>query len=430
MDNTMKKILIALITITAMSCNDFDIADQGFDLEALPESVSFNGDGDNINADDSGDEGDKVTLEVEAPNGTLEPIVVTYSLGGTATFGEDYTIDGATATGGTVTIDLEPDIVNDFDDGEIEIMLLNDRENGEDDETVVITLESATRGDESVEVGRGGTDYGKTATITIGDVPFTFNFNKGTPSGALATSERLVKDTLTFSAQLNFATDVDVTYTLEQLTAVSSLLENTNFAHVTGESTVTPGDLTIPKGKTMNTIQVVIIDNAEASTTAFEGRDSIQYRITNASVPSGDIWIGNNASTAADTVAIFVFDDVAGYGFSVTSDTIKLTEVTTYNYSVTLVDTVTNAPIQAFSDVVIPYTTSEGTAVAATDFNDVTGGSVTIPKGKSSTNISIQILQVGLANDPVVTVKLGAPTTSYAEVLGVTAMNTLHLKID
>lgn len=107
-----------------------------------------------------------------------------------------------------------------------------------------------------------------------------------------------------------------------------------------------------------------------------------------------------------------------------------MTEVTTYNYSVTLVDTVTNAPIQAFSDVVIPYTTSEGTAVAATDFNDVTGGSVTIPKGKSSTNISIQILQVGLANDPVVTVKLGAPTTSYAEVLGVTAMNTLHLKID
>ncbi|MEL7004026.1 MAG: hypothetical protein AAFN93_14990 [Bacteroidota bacterium] len=115
----MKKIIYTLLALCfLMSCDDdFDIADQGFDLEPLPESVSFDGGGDGIDADDDGDEGDDITITVEAPNGSEADIVVTYTLSGTATFGTDYTIAGATASGGSVTIiDDRSDVVN-FDNG-------------------------------------------------------------------------------------------------------------------------------------------------------------------------------------------------------------------------------------------------------------------------------------------------------------------------
>lgn len=163
----MKKFLYTLIVATIIvSCNEFDIEDQGFDLEALPESVSFNGSGDDWNVDDDTSEGSSYTLEVEAPNGTLSDIVVTYTLSGTATFGTDYTIAGATASGGTMTIVHDPSDIVEFDHGEIVVDVIADAAT-EDAETIIITLASATRGSESVAVGRGGTDFGKSATLTV-----------------------------------------------------------------------------------------------------------------------------------------------------------------------------------------------------------------------------------------------------------------------
>ena len=53
-----------------------------------------------------------------------------------------------------------------FDHGEIVIDVLVDS-NTESAETIIITLESAVRGNENIDVGRGGTDFGKSATLTI-----------------------------------------------------------------------------------------------------------------------------------------------------------------------------------------------------------------------------------------------------------------------
>ena len=163
----MKKFIYTLIVATIIvSCNEFDIEDQGFDLEALPESVSFNGSGDDWNVDDDTSEGSSYTLEVEAPNGTLSDIVVTYTLSGTATFGTDYTIAGATASGGSMTIVHDPSDIVAFDHGEIVVDVIADAAT-EGAETIIITLSGATRGSETIAVGRGGTDYGKSATLTV-----------------------------------------------------------------------------------------------------------------------------------------------------------------------------------------------------------------------------------------------------------------------
>ena len=161
---------IALL-ITLSACEGFDLENQGYRLQTLPESVSFDGSGDAINADVSSEEGTEVELLVEAPAGTLANIIVTYSLGGTATFGEDYLIPGATTSGGTVTIEHKPSDINNFDNGTISVELVADQAADETNETIVITLVSATRDGESVAVGRGGTDYGKIATVTIENVP-------------------------------------------------------------------------------------------------------------------------------------------------------------------------------------------------------------------------------------------------------------------
>lgn len=163
----MKRLLnIILFLSIFFACNEFDIEDQGFNLEPFPESVSFNAPGDTYELDEEVAEGTSVTIEVEAPNGTLDDIVVSYELSGSATFGVDYTIAGATSSGGTVSIVHDPSDVINFDHGDILIEALLDTES-ESAETIIITLVGAVRGSESIEVGRGGTDFGKSATITI-----------------------------------------------------------------------------------------------------------------------------------------------------------------------------------------------------------------------------------------------------------------------
>lgn len=434
----MKNFLVVFIIMSVIfSCTDFDIKDQGFDLEALPESVSFNGDGDNFNLTETGIEGntditgtttttsdDGITLQVEAPNGTDAPITVSYSLGGTATFGTDYVIPEATATGGTVTIDLDPSDVDDFDNGDIDIQFLNDNLI-EGTETIIVTLISATRDGEDIPVGRGGTDFGREATVNITDVALSLKLS----SSSLNTVESAVSDTLIFFAELNFPASSNVTYDLS-IVGSPTIQQLTDFVYV--PSSATPGSLTINAGELRDTIQLVLVDdNIVSSSTS--GIDSILFEISNASIPSGNILVGDSTKAdvaAKDGIGIFVRDDFPRYGFSVSADTITLDKTATYSYTVTLIDTVTNSATPAFSDIVIPYTTNQGTATIGADFNDLTGGSITIPQGQSTADISIQVLSVGKTTNPIVTVILDEPTTTYAEVLGITALDTLQLEIE
>ncbi len=328
--------------------------------------------------------------------------------------------------GGTVTIEHDPGDVDDFDHGEIKIQLLNDRVNGEKKETIVLTLVVATRGSEPIAVGRGGTEFGAVATVTVGDVPFTLNFSKT----ALSRFESAVKDTLTFFAQLSFKTTVDVTFDLNRLVA-STLTSPANYTFATARGSVTPGSLTIKAGKTQDTVHIVLVDNGVV-TSATKGKDSLQFNIINARVSSGDIWVGKaeaTSATAADTVSIFVTDDAKKYGFAMSSDTVTLGAITTYNYVVSLTDTTSLLASPASADVTVNYAADVGsTAVAGVDYADVTGGSVTILVGESAAVISIRVLRVGEMTPPVLSLSVGT-STGDAEINGVGDNSTIKLKI-
>ena len=402
----MKNILYILFTILIIAaCNDFDIEDQGFDLEPLPESVAFDGSGDNWNASTVGAEGDTVTLSVEAAAGTLADIQVTYSLGGTAEFGVDYSIAGATAAGGSVTIEHDPGDFNEFDMGDIRISLLSDNNNTDSAETIIVTLVSATRDGESIAVGRGGTRFGQTATVTISNRSLEFSLS----TSSISRVESAVTDTITFFASLNFAASSALTYDLTLFGASLTATTDYNIISTSGPGT----GLTIAAGQTSDTVTIVLVDDGTITSTGnSDGQDSLNFALQNVAIASGDI------ATGTDTLTVFVQDDALKYGFDLTADTV-LTARTTYNFTISLVDTLSATASAAFTDLTIPYTLG-GTAVEGDDYADVTGGSVTILAGEASSVLSIQVLDVGdNATNLTLPVTLGTPTASPAEVLGV-----------
>lgn len=171
----MKNLIILFALISFMSCTDFDIEDQGIILEDLPSYVAFKNDGGTItpivrNVSENTTSAASRTVTVECPTGTLSDITVSYTLSGTAVFGSDFTIPGASASGGTMVVKQKNSDNNDFDFGTIVVTLLTDGVK-DGDKTLVITLTSAVNaGGETFAVGRGGTETLRSATFNIKDI--------------------------------------------------------------------------------------------------------------------------------------------------------------------------------------------------------------------------------------------------------------------
>ncbi len=165
-----KLLFIALLLI---GCDEYNyLEDQGIELEELPGYVAFNAEGASVNlADEEVAEDDgSVAISVEVPTGSLSDVTVNYELSGSAVFGTDFTIEGATAAGGSMVIELDPADFNDYQASDIDITLLTDDvEDGE--KTITLTLVSAQNTDGvTFVVGRGGTDFLKTANVIIADI--------------------------------------------------------------------------------------------------------------------------------------------------------------------------------------------------------------------------------------------------------------------
>jgi hypothetical protein len=112
-----------------------------------------------------------ITLENIFP--TEDDVTVNYSLGGTATFGEDYMIAGASATGGSITIPWEETFGIATEDLVIDVMYDCVADAGE---TIVLTLTSAQGADgRQFNVGQGSL-HGS-VEIALGDVIPTGGFN-------------------------------------------------------------------------------------------------------------------------------------------------------------------------------------------------------------------------------------------------------------
>jgi hypothetical protein len=171
MINILRSISLLLLLLSLASCgNDFNV-DEYYDLEELPGYVAFDAPGNTVvlNPITVNENGGPVSLVVECPTGTQSDITVSYSLSGNAIFGTDYMINGAQASGGNVIIKPNANDIQNPDRGAISVTLLTDGViDGQ--KTITITLIDASNATGTLAVGRGGTDYLKTATIVINDV--------------------------------------------------------------------------------------------------------------------------------------------------------------------------------------------------------------------------------------------------------------------
>ena len=170
----MKHILYTIIILAVLTtaCDESDIAEQGLAFQDLPGYVAFDAPGDDAILPDveaTEDEG-TVDLTIENPTGTLVDINVDYSFGGTAEFGVDFNVAGATAAGGSIVLPSNTGDVNNFDNVDLVIELLTDGV-ADGEKTLTVTLDGAQGTDGSAfAVGRGGTDFLKTATVIIADI--------------------------------------------------------------------------------------------------------------------------------------------------------------------------------------------------------------------------------------------------------------------
>jgi trimeric autotransporter adhesin len=160
------------------------------------------------------------------------------------------------------------------------------------------------------------------------------------------------------------------------ISAVSAT--NTTFNWSTSNGTaVAPGDFTaqttiagsIAAGATTTTISVPIIDDATVE-------PSETFTVTLSGL------VGATAGTLSDTVTI-TDDDVLPPLLSINNET-------TSERSTNLIFTVALNGVQ-LSSVSIDYVSSNGTAIAGTDFTSVTG-TATIPAGQTSATISVPLI--------------------------------------
>lgn len=164
-------VILFVIAALMTSCDPDYAVEDIFDLEQLPGYVAFDADGDNAFLSDveTTEDAGTVTLEIENPTGSLTDITVNYALSGSAVYGTDYSIEGGSAAGGSVTIKPNSGGVIETNRAPLVITLLTDAVvDGE--KIITVTLTDASNGDGTVAVGRGGTDLLKAANVIVEDV--------------------------------------------------------------------------------------------------------------------------------------------------------------------------------------------------------------------------------------------------------------------
>ncbi|WP_316801641.1 Calx-beta domain-containing protein [Pedobacter frigidisoli] len=296
-----------------------------------------------INGSENGPVSGTFTVTLSNPSSTDTQI--TYSVGGSATEGDDYTTITRTitipagATSGTITIPVKTDNLV------------------EGTETVVINLVSTN----SAVATISPTPANQTATINIADN------TKATITVAATTNaaEPSTNGLFTFTLSNPSTTDTQVTFAV-----TGSATSGTDYSAL-GTT------ITIPAGQTSVTLPVTV----QADNLA-EGTETVILTMTAAT--------SNTAITASTTPATVNITDndvatVAVNNVTVVENAGKAT------FTVTLTGNVQNA-------FTVNFTTANGTAVAGSDYTATTG-SVTFPAG--SVSGATQTFDVPVLNDNI-----------------------------
>ncbi|AMJ62438.1 Calx-beta domain-containing protein [Bosea sp. PAMC 26642] len=201
--------------------------------------------------------------------------------------------------------------------------------------------------------------------------------------------------TLTFSLNSAQASDVIVTYSTVNGTAVAG-------SDFTGATSAT---VTIPAGQTSVSTTLAILND-----TIFEPSESFSVALGGATLNGAAI-----ATGGPDTVTI-LDNDPAPVVPQVSAAAAPATVTEGTNPSTTLTFTLNTA--QA-GDVVVTYSTVNGTAVAGSDFTGATGATITIPAGQTSISTTLAIL-----NDTTF-----EPSESFTVTLGGATLNGTPIAI-
>ncbi len=258
---------------------------------------------------------------------------------GTATSGTDYTALAASTTltfaanetSKTITVSVTGDTIN------------------EPDETVIITLSSASGADIVTASGTG--------TITDNDTP---NFSIDSPSVVEGDNGSV---NLTFTVTLNPASYQPVTVDYAQTggTAISG----------TDYTAVAAGMLSFAAGTASQTITVSVTGD-----TMYEASETVIITLSNASS-------GTNIATASGTGTIANDDQ----GLLIDSPSVAEGDSGTVN----LAFTVTLDPAAATQVTVNYADTGSGTATSGTDYAAIGGGTLTFSAGETRKTIAVSV---------------------------------------
>ena len=295
--------------------------------------------------------------------------VIGYSVGGSATAGDDYA-----ALSGTVTI-----LANQTS-ATIVVPVLDDLE-VESDESVIVTLDAITSGDPNVVLG--ATD---TATVTIADNEVTNEVNVA--ATIAAASEPGTDGEFTVSLGAPATTDTVISYSVS------------GSATAGDDYTTLSGEVTILGGQPSATIALPVLDDLEV-----ESDESVI--VTLDAITSGD---PNVVLGATDTATVTIADNEVANEVNVAVTIAAASEPgTDGEFTVSL-------GVPATTDTVISYSVS-GSATAGSDYTTLSG-EVTILGGQISATIAVPVLDDQLEeSQESVIITLDAITAGDANVV-------------
>jgi hypothetical protein len=306
-------------------------------------------------------------------------VVASYSVGGTATAGSDYSAltGSVTITAGQLTAAIP---VNAIDDSLVEGA-----------ETVIVTLTGVTSGNASLSP----TASALTATNTITDDDAAVASIANTTDSA----EPSTNGVLTVNLSTAASTDVVLTYSIAG-TATSGT-----------DYTARSGTVTIVTGQTSATITVPVLPDSIA-----EGNETVIVTLTGVTSGTASLSATPSALTATNTITD---DDTAVVSIANTTDSAEPSTngVLTVNLS--------NA---SSTNTVIAYSVT-GTATSGTDYTS-RSGTVTVAAGQTSATISVPVLTDSIAEgNETVIVTLTGVTSGNASLsatpTALTATNTI-----
>lgn len=403
----MKKILyktLFLALLISACSEEFSIEDQGIELQEFGNYVAFsvNGVGTSISdidiSEGAGNTGSDINIEI--PGGTVSDVTVNYEFSGTAVFGTDFNIAGASANGGSVVIETQSTPIVDGLPLNVDIPVIALTDGVVDGEkTLNINLVSASNAEGEILVGRGGTDFLKTVTVNFQDSDYV-----AFASSSLSVEEGQEDVSVTLEAYPGNErdTDVTVTYTLGGTAVFGTDYTIAGATATGGTATIIPNVEGDGDPSTLD-LDIVILDNTDVAGEDDEAK-TIEITLTGASDNKEDeLTLGVGGDDDLTVTTITINDNDTDYvSFASTSESKSVAE---NDGSVSL--TLEAYPGANRETVTVNYTVTgsailgeDYTIVGASTTDDVTTGSIVItPNVGGTLEPSTVTFQVVLLTD-------------------------------